>query len=111
LEANKIALLRSGIDEQTVPYFLFKPVSADEITFSLFILEDERMAYVYPIAELDSNWQKVYDFVEANPAKLNYDRNDNGVWLKDIACSTAELLAVLRRELAVGYDFKQKLGN
>ena len=73
LEADQVALLRSGVESQLdVPYFLFEP-SPSSITVSCFLIPDRALGWSYPSNPDGSDSvdaAALYEYVHANRQAL-----------------------------------------
>lgn len=101
LSQDRVALLRTAVDDSNEgTYFLFEP-RLDKVLISLFYIQDKQFFAVYPIP--DAHSEKLYDYVHTYRSLLLSSEEDSAMYqFNELPFPTDELIQNIDREIEVG---------
>lgn len=103
LSRGDMALIRSGIMENDVPYLLIELASDNTISLSLFLMDNPSLAFTFPIEGISGYSADLYDYVASHRTKLLKAAAAMGdEHFVALHCPHAALLDSLKREVDLG---------
>ncbi|HEY9631400.1 MAG TPA: hypothetical protein V6C84_29260 [Coleofasciculaceae cyanobacterium] len=103
-QKNQKAIIRSGIlGSERVPFLLLQP-SSNEISVSLFFIDDE-IASVFPIDGICGKGADLYTYVEENRNEIVNQRQESGInEFKSLPFPKGEFVVNLEKEVKIAKE-------
>jgi len=96
------AIIRSGVLELSVPFLLFEPQDNHATLLSLFLIEDSKAGFAFPIDHITGDSQDLWSYMHEHREQLLSPPTAALDYFTRIPCPSDELVAALERETALG---------